>query len=122
MAISILIIDRERELVESIADCLAHAGFELLKAWQLDQVTVALRQNRPDVIISHSTVPAGELAEVNVMAMLDDYPAALVVISSRPFSVIDNLPGRAVRVPKPFGRSQLIDAVKSAIAFRDLKT
>jgi DNA-binding NtrC family response regulator len=116
MSIPVLIIDRERELVESIADALANTDLHVRTAWRLDQVLAALAEHAPQVIICHPNVPDGELTEADLMDILQDYPAALIIMSARPFHQLDGVPERAIALSKPFGRPELLAAIEQAVA------
>lgn len=114
MPLNVLVIDRERELVDSVADVLEMEGMDVRRAWRLDAVLEALHARPPSEIVTHATVPDRASSEANLLDVVAGYPAALVVISSRPFFEVEGIPGRAVQLAKPFGRIDLLDAIDRA--------
>lgn len=114
MSLSILVIERHRVLADSVADALAGNGSPVRRVWRYEDVLAAMRTRPPAVLVSHSTVPDMNGKEVDLMPVLANYPAALVVISSRGKDDIAGFPSRAVFLAKPFGRQQLLDAIEQA--------
>lgn len=114
MSLSILVIERHRTLADSVADALEAPGAPVRRVWRFEDVLTAMRTRPPAVVVTHSTVPDMHGHEVDLLPVLADYPAALVVISSRGKADIVGFPQRAVFLPKPFGRQQLLEAIAQA--------
>jgi DNA-binding response OmpR family regulator len=114
---TVLILDPHRELAEMAAEVLSARGFSVTVAGRFEAAVKAL-DSEPTlrVAVCHATLPSEE-GDVQT-PILDELASrediALVVISSRPFEDVKGIPARAVRLAKPFGAGELLDAIARA--------
>jgi DNA-binding response OmpR family regulator len=114
---TILILDPHRELAEMAGEVLKARGFTVVVAARFEAGMKTL-DSVPSlrVAVCHATLPSGpgrQLAPIlGELALREDI--ALVVISSRPFEDVTGIPTRAVRLSKPFGARELLDAIALA--------
>lgn len=112
----ILAVDDSRTLREMLSDCLSGAGHEVVTACDGAEALVALREHRPDIVITDLNMP--------VMDGLDFIEAARAEDAGRDVPVLllttetaDELKSRARRVgatgwlTKPFNEDQVLRLV-----------
>jgi DNA-binding response OmpR family regulator len=114
---TVLILDPHRELALMAGEVLSARGFTVVVAARFETAldtldsTPAIR-----VAVCHATLPSDVRGEpvpiLDELAHREDI--ALVVISSRPFEDVPGIPERAVRLAKPFGAGELLDAISLA--------
>jgi DNA-binding NtrC family response regulator len=120
---TVLILDPHRELAEMAGEVLKARGYTVVVAGRFEAGMEAL-DSVPSlrVAVCHATMPS--VAGKQAVPILDELALradiALVVISSRPFEDVPNIPDRAVRLSKPFGAGELLDAI--ARAYRTLQS
>jgi DNA-binding NtrC family response regulator len=120
---TILILDPHRELAGMAGEVLKARGYTVVVAGRFEAGMEAL-DSVPSlrVAVCHATMPS--VAGKQAVPILDELALrtdiALVVISSRPFEDVPNIPARAVRLSKPFGAGELLDAI--ARAYRTLQS
>jgi DNA-binding response OmpR family regulator len=114
---TILVLDPHRELAEMAGEVLRARGFTVVVAARFEAGMEAL-DSVPSlrVAVCHATLPSEATEEpvpiLSELALREDI--ALVVISSRPFEDVPGIPQRAVRLSKPFGAGELLDAIARA--------
>ncbi|MET0255728.1 MAG: hypothetical protein ABWZ85_04970 [Luteibacter sp.] len=116
---TILIFDPHRELADMAGEVLAARGFAVVVAERFEAAQRIIRDMPTiQVAVCHATLPSNDTqAEVPILhhlALRED--VALVVISSRPFEDVPGIPARAVRLAKPFGAGELLEAISRAAA------
>lgn len=115
---TILVLDPNRELAEMAGEVLAARGYDVAVAEHLDTAFDVLRKH-PSIRIAvcHATLPVIDGSED--VPILDELASrggiGLVVISSRPFEDVPNVPEGAVKLLKPFGAGELLDAIARAM-------
>lgn len=120
---TVLILDPHRELAEMAAEVLSARGFSVAVSGHFETAMTTL-DSVPTirVAVCHATLPSGsgdqQAPILGELASREDI--ALVVISSRPFEDVEGIPSRAVRLAKPFGVRELLDAI--ALASRTVET
>jgi DNA-binding NtrC family response regulator len=114
---TILILDPHRELADMAAEVLSARGYVVVVAERFEKALTAL-DSVPTIrlAVCHATLPSdGRPEPVSILQELAPRAdIALVVISSRPFEDVAGIPERAVRLAKPFGASELLDAIARA--------
>jgi DNA-binding response OmpR family regulator len=119
---TILILDPHRELADMAGEVLRARGFSVVVAEKFEAAITAL-DSAPSlrVAVCHASLPSdvsrGPVPILSKLAAREDI--ALVVISSRPFEDVPGIPARAVRLPKPFGARELLDAIARAAGTLD---
>jgi len=114
---TILILDPHRELADMAGEVLTARGFSVAVAERFEAAMRVL-DSTPSirVAVCHATLPSNN--HVEQVSVLQNVAAresiALVVISSGPFEDVPGIPDRAVRLAKPFGAGELLDAVTRA--------
>lgn len=99
------------------AEVLTARGFAVVVAERFEAAQRIIRDMPSiEVAVCHATLPSGK-TQANVpilteLAAREDI--ALVVISSRPFEDVPGIPARAIRLAKPFGAGELLDAIGRA--------
>jgi DNA-binding response OmpR family regulator len=120
---TVLILDPHRELAEMAAEVLSARGFSVTVSGHFESALTAL-DSAPaiQVAVCHATLPSdsGDRQAPILAELASREDIALVVISSRPFEDVEGIPGRAVRLAKPFGARELLDAI--ALASRTVET
>jgi DNA-binding response OmpR family regulator len=116
---TVLILDPHRELADMAGEVLSARGYTVAVA---ERFEAALGHLDADpsirVAVCHATLPSDvHQAPVPILRELASRKnIALVVISSRPFEDVPGIPFRAVRLAKPFGAGELLDAITRASA------
>jgi CheY-like chemotaxis protein len=118
---TILVLDPHRELADMTGEVLKARGFSVAVAAHFEAALGHLETASTILVaVCHATLPSGAARQqtpiLRELALRSDI--ALVVISSRPFEDIPDIPERAVRLSKPFGASELLDAIERASARR----
>jgi DNA-binding response OmpR family regulator len=114
---TVLILDPHRELALMAGEVLSARGFTVVIAARFETALDTL-DSIPTirVAVCHATLPSDVRGEpvpiLDELANREDI--ALVVISSRPFEDVPGIPERAVRLAKPFGAGELLDAISLA--------
>lgn len=114
---TILILDPHRELADMAGEVLSARGFSVTVAGRFEDAMATL-DSVPTirVAVCHATLPSdsgdGQASVLHELGGREDI--ALVVISSRPFEDVADIPVRAVRLAKPFGAGELLDAIARA--------
>jgi DNA-binding response OmpR family regulator len=120
---TILILDPHRELADMAGEVLRARGFSVVVAERFEAAISAL-DAAPSlrVAVCHASLPSDVTREpvpiLRELASREDI--ALVVISSRPFEDVPGIPARAVRLAKPFGARELLDAIARAASTMDV--
>jgi DNA-binding response OmpR family regulator len=116
---TILVLDPHRELAEMAGEVLKARGFNVAVAERFE-VALATIEDAASirVAVCHATLPSdGGDEDVPILRELAHHRhIALVVISSRPFEDVPGIPDRAVRLAKPFGANELLNAIALAVA------
>jgi DNA-binding response OmpR family regulator len=119
---TILILDPHRELADMAGEVLKARGFSVVVAERFEAARKIL-QDTPSlqVAVCHATLPSEEGgSDVPILRELDKRKdVAVVVISSRPFEDVSGIPAHAVRLAKPFGANELLDAISHASGLKD---
>jgi DNA-binding response OmpR family regulator len=114
---TVLILDPHRELAEMAGEVLSARGFSVAVAERFEAAVAHLDASSTiRVAVCHATLPSQDSPEpvpiLRELAGREDI--ALVVISSRPFEDVLGIPERAVKLAKPFGAGELLDAIARA--------
>lgn len=114
---TVLILDPHRELAEMAGEVLRARGFSVAVAGRFEAALGHL-DSVPTirVAVCHATLPSnrGDEQAPILEELAPRTNIALVVISSRPFEDVAGIPARAVRLAKPFGARELLDAIAQA--------
>ncbi|WP_157511111.1 hypothetical protein [Frateuria sp. Soil773] len=111
-----LIVDRSWMIAESAALALESEGFSTLTATQADEAH-RLIELHPSlaVLIAHIHLADESESEALVVAAAERYPRlAIVLVSSSVPARPAAMPAAAVTLMKPFGRDQLVAAIREA--------
>ncbi|BBB33342.1 two-component system, NtrC family, nitrogen regulation response regulator NtrX [Thermotomaculum hydrothermale] len=118
MAERVLIIDDEKDIVESIANILALEGYSVLKATRgYDGLKIALNDN-PDVVLLDIKMPVMDGLEVLEKLIENDFTNPVIIISGHgdiKTAVEAVQKGAFDFLEKPLGAEQILIAVKNAI-------
>jgi DNA-binding response OmpR family regulator len=112
---SVLVVDSEPLLVETVAAALSLEGFQVIKAWTCADARQYLLDCEIDVLIAHGHLPGDEGPfSFAVEASVNCPSLAIVAVTSdiqpgHPFP-----PGRASILVKPFGLGALLGAISQA--------
>lgn len=115
MTYSALVIDRDKELVGSIADILRMDGAQVREAWRPEHIPAALAEGMPDIVICHPAAATAAEDTSALVALLGRPDLAVVIITGRAFFDLPLIPTHALLLEKPFGRAQLRRAVADAL-------
>jgi DNA-binding response OmpR family regulator len=114
---TVLILDPHHELAMMAGEVLSARGFSVTVAGRFEAAMSAL-DSVPTirVAVCHATLPSdtGDEQAPILRELSPRKDVALVVISSRPFEDVPGIPERAVRLAKPFGAGELLDAIARA--------
>jgi DNA-binding response OmpR family regulator len=112
---SVLVVDSEPLLVETVAAALSLEGFRVIKAWTCTDARRYLLDDDVDVLVAHGHLPGDDgpfrfaaEASVNCPSL------AIVAVTSEVESEHPFPPGRASILVKPFGLSELLAAIEQA--------
>ncbi|PZU58872.1 MAG: hybrid sensor histidine kinase/response regulator [Sphingobium sp.] len=116
--LNILLVDDDDEVRVSLTDTLAMLGARVQPATSGPQAIALIRQNRPDVVILDYAMPGMTGAEVAMR--IGDLRANMPIVIASGFADTDALRsvlGQEVHMlRKPFRQSELVDALRQAIA------
>ena len=118
MANRVLIIDDEKDIVESIANILALEGYSVLKAFRgYDGLKIALQEN-PDVVLLDIKMPVMDGLEVLEKLIENGFSNPVIMISGHgdiKTAVESVHKGAFDFLEKPLGADQILISIKNAI-------
>ena len=118
MANRVLIIDDEKDIVESIANILALEGYSVLKAFRgYDGLKTALQEN-PDVVLLDIKMPVMDGLEVLEKLIENGFSNPVIMISGHgdiKTAVESVHKGAFDFLEKPLGADQILISIKNAI-------
>ena len=109
---SVLVVDDDPDNREIIADILRYEGFEVSVAADGAGALCEVRRHKPGLVLLDLVLPGmdgwGVLDAIRADAALHDVP---VLVMSAAIPVVER--AAEPRLRKPFGRSELLDAVRA---------
>ncbi|MGI9254748.1 MAG: response regulator transcription factor [Thermomicrobiales bacterium] len=115
MAMTVLIVDDDRELVEVLSEALLEAGYSVRVAWDGQMALEAVGKVHTDLVIADVRMP--RLDGVGLMRALRARaaPVPVVLMSAWPGMADDD---RITMLAKPFGLDEMLGVVAATIAGR----
>lgn len=115
---TILLVDDDVTLIERLATLLGEAGYEVLRANQVQYAEILLRERQPDLVLLDPDMSSGD-GWVLLGSRAGQVP--IVVISGQGLEedIVRGLDaGAADYLPKPFGTSELLARIRTHLRAR----
>ena len=116
----ILVVDDDKDVVVFLSRLLQRAGYMVLTAQDATQAVTQAHQERPDLILTDVTMPAGSGLSVldRLKASTTTGAIPIIVLTGNDDAEVEAraLAGGAIRVlRKPCDNAVLLDCIKSAL-------
>ena len=127
MPAKVLIVDDEQEVVRLLEVILTRAGFAIAKAYSGRECLSLLTRENPDVILLDIMMPGMTGLEVmealrTIYGAVSMPPVIFLTAKGGMESMIEGLQAGAYKyLVKPTSREKLIEIVKSALEFSEMK-
>ncbi len=127
MPAKVLIVDDEQEVVRLLEVILTRAGFTIAKAYSGRECLSLLTRENPDVILLDIMMPGMTGLEVmealrTIYGAVSMPPVIFLTAKGGMESMIEGLQAGAYKyLVKPTSREKLIEIVKSALEFSEMK-
>ena len=115
MAMKILVIDDEKDILEMVSKALKRNGYEVTTAWNIADAAKQIRYNKWDLIVSDVMIPyEGGFELVDSVKAISDTPVILITGMSE--DVLNATVNKAdVILHKPFTAKVLVDEVNRLV-------